>query len=146
MATTSSIPRSGLTMAERQALLLAGDLVCVLGAVLISWAVWIWIDGALEDPIGFLRSKDALTPFLLLGPLWFFLIFHLYDPHVAFSRERTISGLALATGVSLIPYLGLYFFASPGSLPRVAILVFLATVTILEFGWRTLAIHLFTLT
>ncbi len=145
MATTSSIPRSGLTMSERQALLLAGDLVCVVGAVLISWAVWIWIDGALQNPIGFLRSKDALTPFLLLGPLWFFLIFHLYDPHVAFHRERTISGLALATGIALIPYLGMYFFAAPGTLPRVAILVFLFSVTTLEFGWRMLAIQLFTL-
>ena len=145
MATTSSIPRSGLTMSERQALLLAGDLVCVLGAVLISWAAWIWRDTAFADPIGFLRSKDALTPFLLLGPLWFFLIFHLYDPHVAFNRERTISGLALATGIALIPYLGLYFFAAIGTLPRFVILIFLFSVTALEFGWRMLAIQLFTL-
>jgi exopolysaccharide biosynthesis polyprenyl glycosylphosphotransferase len=145
MATTSSIPRSGLTLSERQALLLAGDLACVILAILISWTVWVWIDGALADPIGFLRSKDALTPFLLLGPLWFFLISHLYDPHVAFHRERTIFGLALATGISLIPYLGMYFFAAPGTLPRVAILVFLFSVTALEFGWRMLAIRLFTL-
>jgi exopolysaccharide biosynthesis polyprenyl glycosylphosphotransferase len=132
-------------MSERQALLLAGDLVCVIGAVLISWGVWIWLDGALADPIGFLRSRDALTPFLLLGPLWFFLIFHLYDPHVAFHRERTMFGLALASATSLIPYLGIYFFAAPGTLPRVAILVFLFSVTALEFGWRMLAIQLFTL-
>jgi exopolysaccharide biosynthesis polyprenyl glycosylphosphotransferase len=145
MATPSSIPRSGLTMSERQALLLAGDAVCVIMAVLISWAAWIWIDGAFADPIGFLRSKDALTPFLVLGPLWFFLIFHLYDPHVAFHRGRTISGLALATGIALIPYLGMYFFAAPGTLPRVAILIFLFSVTVLEFGWRMLAIGLFTL-
>jgi exopolysaccharide biosynthesis polyprenyl glycosylphosphotransferase len=146
MANPSAIPRSGLTLSERQALLLVGDLLCVILAVVISWAVWIWIDNALGDPIGFLRSKDALTPFLLLGPLWFFLIFHLYDPHVAFNRERTMFGLALATGVSLIPYLGLYFFAAPGTLPRVAILVFLGSVSVLEFGWRMLAIRLFTLT
>jgi exopolysaccharide biosynthesis polyprenyl glycosylphosphotransferase len=145
MANTPSIPRTGLTLSERQALLFAGDLLCVILAVVTSWAVWIWIDGALQDPIGFLRSKDALTPFLLLGPLWFFLIFHLYDPHVAFSQERTMFGLALATGTSLIPYLGLYFFAAPGSLPRVAILVFLCSVAAFEFGWRMLAIRLFTL-
>jgi exopolysaccharide biosynthesis polyprenyl glycosylphosphotransferase len=145
MATSSAIPRSGLTLSERQALLFAGDLLCVLLAVVTSWAFWVWKDGALTDPIGFLLSKDAVTPFLLLGPLWFFLIFHLYDPHVAFHRERTISGLALATGVSLIPYLGMYFFATPGSLPRIAIMVFLVAVSALEFGWRMLAIRLFTL-
>ncbi len=143
MATTSSIPRSGLTLSERQALLLAGDLVCVVLAILISWTVWVWIDGALADPIGFLRSKDAVTPFLLLGPLWFFLIFQLYDPHVAYNRERTMFGLALATGISLIPYLGMYFFAG-GALPRIAILVFLFAVSALEFGWRMLAIQVFT--
>ncbi len=145
MANSPSIPRTGISLSERQALLFAGDLLCVILAVITSWGVWIWIDGALQDPIGFLRTKDALTPFLLLGPLWFFLIFHLYDPHVAFSQERTISGLALATGISLIPYLGLYFFATPGSLPRVAILVFLFSITVFEFTWRMLAIRLFTL-
>jgi exopolysaccharide biosynthesis polyprenyl glycosylphosphotransferase len=143
MATTSSIPRSGLTLSERQALLFVGDLLCVLLAVVISWAWWVWKDGALQDPIGFLRAKDALTPFLLLGPLWFFLIFQLYDPHVAYNRERTMFGLALATGISLIPYLGMYFFVG-GTLPRVAILVFLFAVTALEFGWRMLAIQAFT--
>jgi exopolysaccharide biosynthesis polyprenyl glycosylphosphotransferase len=145
MANSPSIPRTGITVSERQALLFAGDLLCVILAVVTSWAVWIWIDRAMADPIGFLRSKDALTPFLLLGPLWFFLIFHLYDPHVAFSRDRTLFGLALATGTSLIPYLGIYFFAAPGTLPRVAILVFLFSVTVYEFGWRMLAIRLFTL-
>jgi exopolysaccharide biosynthesis polyprenyl glycosylphosphotransferase len=145
MANTSSIPRTGLSLSERQMLLFIGDLVCVLLSVGVSWAVWIWVDGALADPIGFLRSKDSLTPFLLLGPLWFFFIFHLYDPHVAFSQERMISGLGLAAGISLVPYLGLYFFAAPGSLPRFAILVFLFSVTALEFFWRMLSIRLFTL-
>jgi len=145
MANSPSISRTGISLSERQALLLIGDLICVILAIVFSWIVWIWIDQAQQDPIGFLRSKDALTPFLLLAPLWFFLIFHLYDPHVAFSRERTMFGLALAAGISLVPYLGLYFFATPGSLPRVAILVFLVAVTALEFGWRMLAIQLFTL-
>ncbi len=145
MAKSSSIPRTGITLSERQALLFVGDLLCVILAVGISWFVWIVIDRALQDPIGFLRSKDAITPFLLLGPLWFFLIFHLYDPHVAFSRERTASGILLAAGISLVPYLGLYFFVPPGTLPRVAILVFLLAVTVLELGWRMLAIRLLSL-
>jgi exopolysaccharide biosynthesis polyprenyl glycosylphosphotransferase len=145
MAKQPSITRTGITLAERQALLFIGDLLCVLLAVGISWFVWIAIDQALRDPIGFLRSKDALTPFLLLGPLWFFLIFHLYDPHVAYSRERTAFGILLAAGISLIPYLGVYFFVDPGTLPRVAILVFLLAVTALELGWRMLAIRLFSL-
>ncbi len=64
------------------------------------------LDRALNDPTRFFRTRDALTPFLWLGPLWFFLISHLYDPHAAFSRERTLFGLALATAISLVPYLG----------------------------------------
>jgi exopolysaccharide biosynthesis polyprenyl glycosylphosphotransferase len=80
-----------------------------------------------------------------LGAFWFFLIFHLYDPHAAYSRERTLFGLALATGISLAPYLALYFLATPGSLPRAGILVYLVALTGLEVGWRMLAIRLFTL-
>jgi exopolysaccharide biosynthesis polyprenyl glycosylphosphotransferase len=145
MANTPSIPRSGLTLSERRVLLFAGDLLCVVLSVVVSCAVWAWLDGALKDPIGFLQSRGALVPFLWLGPLWFFLISHLYDPHVAFSRERTTFGLALAAGISLVPYLGLYFFAPPGSLPRIAILIFLFSVAALEFFWRMAAIRLFTL-
>jgi exopolysaccharide biosynthesis polyprenyl glycosylphosphotransferase len=145
MANPTSIPRSGLSLSERQMLLFLGDLLCVLIAVGFSWIVWMALDGILNDPVRFLRTKDAITPFLLLGPLWFFLISHLYDPHAAFSRDRTLFGLALASGISLVPYLGWYFFAPPGSLPRVAILVFLVAVSGLEFGWRMLAIRLFTL-
>ncbi len=145
MANPSSIPRSGLTLSERQALLFAGDLLCVLLAVGAAWILWMGLDHTLSDPIRFFQTRDAITPFLWLGPLWFFLISHLYDPHAAFSRERTLFGLALATAISLVPYLGLYFFAAPGSLPRIGIIVYLLVLTGLEFGWRMLAIRLFTL-
>jgi len=145
MANPPSIPRSGLTVSERQALLFAGDLLCVLLAVAAAWILWMGLDQTLSDPIKFFRTRDAITPFLWLGPLWFFLISHLYDPHAAFSRERTLFGLGVATAISLVPYLVLYFFATPGSLPRAGIVVYLLVLTGLEFGWRMLAIRLFTL-
>ena len=145
MANPSSIPQSGLTVSERQALLFAGDLLCVLLAVGAAWILWMGLDHTLSDPIKFFRTRDAITPFLWLGPLWFFLISHLYDPHAAFSRERTLFGLGVATAISLVPYLVLYFFATPGSLPRAGIVVYLLVLTGLEFGWRMLAIRLFTL-
>jgi exopolysaccharide biosynthesis polyprenyl glycosylphosphotransferase len=145
MANPPSIPRSGLTVSERQALLFAGDLLCVLLAVGAAWILWMGLDHTLSDPIKFFRTRDAITPFLWLGPLWFFLISHLYDPHAAFSRERTLFGLGVATAISLVPYLVLYFFATPGSLPRAGIVVYLLVLTGLEFGWRMLAIRLFTL-
>jgi exopolysaccharide biosynthesis polyprenyl glycosylphosphotransferase len=137
--------RGGLSLAERQAVLFAGDLVCVALAIALSLTVWVWMGGGTAHPLSFLREKDAFSPFLWLVPLWFFLIVHLYDPHTAFSRERTLFGLALAAGLSVIPYLALYFLAPPGSLPRIAILVFLLGVTILELAWRLSAIRLFTL-
>jgi exopolysaccharide biosynthesis polyprenyl glycosylphosphotransferase len=145
MANPPSIPRSGLTVSERQALLFAGDLLCVLLAVAAAWILWMGLDQTLSDPIKFFQTRDAITPFLWLGPLWFFLISHLYDPHAAFSRERTLFGLGVATAISLVPYLVLYFFATPGSLPRAGIVVYLLVLTGLEFGWRMLAIRLFTL-
>jgi exopolysaccharide biosynthesis polyprenyl glycosylphosphotransferase len=145
MTNSRLTPRSGLTLSQRQVVLLIGDLACVLLAIAVSLTVWVWMGGGISYPIAFLRGKDALSPFLWLVPLWFLLIAHLYDPHSAFSRERTLYGLILAAGISLIPYLGLYFLVAPGTLPRLAILVFLLAVVLLELAWRMLAIRLFTL-
>jgi exopolysaccharide biosynthesis polyprenyl glycosylphosphotransferase len=145
MANPPSIPRSGLTLSERQALLFAGDLLCMLAALALAWIAWMAKDGILFDLPKFFSIHDAVTPFLLLGVLWFFLISHLYDPHAAFSRERTLFGLALAAGISLIPYLGIYFFAARGSLARVWVVLFLVALAGFEFGWRMLAIRLFSL-
>jgi exopolysaccharide biosynthesis polyprenyl glycosylphosphotransferase len=137
--------RAGLSLAERQVVLFAGDLACVALAIALSLVIWIWMGGGSAHPLSFLREKDAFSPYLWLVPLWFFLIVHLYDPHSAFSRERTLFGLALAAGISFIPYLGMYFLAPPGTLPRITILVFLVAVTALELAWRLIAIRLFTL-
>lgn len=145
MSDSRRTPRAGLSLSERQAVLFAGDLVCVLLAIAVSLIVWMWMGGGIAHPFAFLREKDAFSPFLWLVPLWFFLIAHLYDPHSAFSRERTLFGLSLAAGISLIPYLALYFLVAPGTLPRLAILIFLPAVTVLEVGWRMLAIRIFTL-
>jgi exopolysaccharide biosynthesis polyprenyl glycosylphosphotransferase len=145
MADSRRTPRAGLTLAQRQVALFAGDLGCVLLAVGISLGLWIWMGQGMAHPLAFLRDKDAFSPFLWLIPLWFLLIAHLYDPHSAFSRERSLIGLALAAGISLVPYLGLYFLAAPGTLPRIAILTFLLAVCALELIWRMLAIRLFTL-
>ncbi len=145
MANSRLTSRSGLTLSQRQVVLFIGDLACALFALALSLTIWLWMGGGIDHPLAFLREKDALSPFLWLIPLWFLLIAHLYDPHSAFSRDRTFYGLFLAAGISLIPYLGLYFLVAPGTLPRLAILVFLLLVLLLELGWRLLAIRLFTL-
>jgi exopolysaccharide biosynthesis polyprenyl glycosylphosphotransferase len=138
------VSRAGLSMGERRALLFLGDAVCVAGAILLSLITWMALDGMLSNSVVFLLSRD-LTPFYWLTPLWFFLIANFYDPHVAFNRERTISGLAIASSLSFIPYLFLYFVTTPGTLPRLAILLFLVAVALFELVWRMIAILLFAL-
>jgi exopolysaccharide biosynthesis polyprenyl glycosylphosphotransferase len=144
MADKTGIPHTGLTIGERRVLLFVGDIICVAGAIALAVAIWMALDGMMAHPLAFLHSRD-LTPFFWLAPLWFFFIANLYDPHVAFVRERTVMGLAIAAGLSSVPYLILYFVAPPSTLPRVAVLLFLVVLAFCELGWRLWAIHLFSL-
>ena len=136
--------RSGLTMSERRALLVLGDLLAVLVAMAVALTIWIWIDKAWASPVATLMEKGA-PRLLWLIPLWFFLIANLYDPHVASSRGRTLYGLLLAAGIFLVLYLGLYFYAPRGTLPRLVVLVFLIGMVVVELAWRLAYIRLLSL-
>jgi len=135
MTSTASASRSGLTLPERRALLLLGDALAVLGAMAVALTIWIWTDNAWASPVAMLMQKGA-PRLLWLIPLWFFLIANLHDPHVASSRGRTLYGLLLAAGILLVLYLGLYFYAPRGTLPRLVVLVFLVGVVVIELLWR----------
>ncbi len=144
MTSTSGASRAGLTLSERRALLVLGDLLAVLLAIAVALTLWVWIDNAWAAPVATLMDKGA-PRLLWLIPLWFFLIANLYDPHVASSRERTMYGLILAAGIFLVLYLGLYFYAPRGTLPRLVVLVFLIAVVLVDLGWRLIYVRLLSL-
>jgi exopolysaccharide biosynthesis polyprenyl glycosylphosphotransferase len=144
MTSTASALRSGLTLSEHRALLVLGDALAVLAAMAMALTIWIWTDNAWASPVATLMQKGA-PRLLWLIPLWFFLVANLYDPHVASSRGRTMYGLLLAAGISLVLYLALYFYAPRGALPRLVVLVFLVGVVVIELLWRLAYIRLLSL-
>ncbi len=144
MTSPAGTARTGLTLSERRALLVLGDLLAVIVAMAVALTIWIWIDKAWASPVATLMGKGA-PRLLWLIPLWFFLIANLYDPHVASSRERTMYGLLLAAGIFLVLYLGLYFYAPRGTLPRLVVLVFLVAVVLVDLVWRLIYIRLLSL-
>jgi exopolysaccharide biosynthesis polyprenyl glycosylphosphotransferase len=123
---------------------LVGDLSTVILAAALALGLWVVIGKGLPHPIGFLRQKDVVRLFWLV-PLWFLLIATLYDPRTVNSKSRTLSGLLVAAGVSLVFYFAIYFYLPPGELPRLVVLFFLIGLAGLEIGWRMLYIGLMAL-
>jgi exopolysaccharide biosynthesis polyprenyl glycosylphosphotransferase len=136
--------RTGLSRAERRALLFIGDLSMVILAAALALTLWVIVSRGTAHPIAFLRQKDIIRLFWLV-PLWFLLIANLYDARTVSSRKRNLSGLLIAAGVSLVFYFAIYFYLPPGELPRLVVLFFLVGVVGLEIGWRMLYIRLMAL-
>jgi len=144
IAPARSRTRAGLNLAERRALLVLGDLSTVILAAILALALWVIIGQAAARPVAFLRQKDIARLFWLV-PLWFLLIANLYDARTVNSKSRTLSGLVVAAGVSLVFYFAIYFTLPPGQLPRLVVLFFLVGLASLEIGWRMLYIGLMAL-
>ena len=132
------LPRWGLRLSERRALLIAGDAACAgLGILLALW-LWTLTSGA-EFSLAYLVSK---TPwFGILIPAWLLLNIGQYDLRRAAFPQTTLAGLLSAAGVAVVVYLGVYFLSPPGLLPRLVVLYFVVASVIFEWIWRSLYIR-----
>ena len=137
---TSHLWRLGFR--ERRTLLLIVDFLIGAVAVIVALVVW----GRSEEWLGlsleFLRERVALW-FYVLPLVWLLLMLEMYDVHRAASQRQVLRGVAAATIVGLILYLGVYF-ASDNPLPRLGVAVFLATSSVLTLLWRLIYIRIFT--
>lgn len=142
----ASVIRWQLRIAERRALLVAGDFLGALIALLVSLYYW----GMSERFMGFsLEFIQKRVPgwFYLLPLVWLILMVELYDVHRAAEWMETIQGVAIAAVMGLVLYLALYFYyySPPTSLlPRRGIASFLIAVSLLTLLWRLLYIKVFT--
>jgi exopolysaccharide biosynthesis polyprenyl glycosylphosphotransferase len=134
------LPRWGMRLSERRALLIAGDAACAgLGTLLALW-LWTLTSGA-EFSVPYLVSKAPW--FGVLVPAWLLLNSGQYDLRRAAFPQTTLAGLLSAAGVALAVYLGVYFLAPPGLLPRLVVLYFVIASVIFEWAWRMLYIRVF---
>jgi len=134
-----------LQLRERRVLLFLGD--ALMGTIALGISLFVWGSRLrfIEFDLAFLQERVPFW-FYLLPLVWIILLVELYDVHRAVDWRRTVNGIATAALIGFGLYLVIYFYytGSGNNLPRVSIAVFLVTVAILTFLWRSLYIRIFT--
>ena len=128
---------------ERRVLLLMGDLLAGVLALIISIFIWSQQSEWLGFSARFLLERVPGW-FYLLPFIWIFLLMEMYDIRQAASWQGTFRGVATAAFVGTILYMVVYFTSPPESLPRIGVAVFVISVVFLTLGWRALYIRVLT--
>ena len=128
---------------ERRLILLFGDLIGSVLALLIAIFLWAQGDQWLGFSLAFLEERID-TWFYLLPFIWILLLTEIYDIHRASRWRDTLRGVMVAAGISLGAYVLLFFFAPANSLPRRGVAVFIVAAFIFTLLWRSLYIRVFT--
>ncbi len=126
---------------EQRSILIAGDLFFAYLAMAVSLILWAsrdWLNISFE----FFRARMPGW-FLLLPLLWVLLMVELYDLRRASHRREIFKGVAVASGVSIILYLLVFFLSEPNSLPRLVIAYFIIFCALLTLFWRLSFARLF---
>src|SRR4030042_7033562 len=140
--TTPTSSKWRLRPRERRTLLLLGDILMAVIALLIAIYVWSIADIYQILTLSFIRRLPSW--FFLLPLIWPFLMARLYDEHRARDRGQTIRNIAISALIGLGMYMVFYFTSEPKSLPRIGVAAFIISVFTLTLLWRLLYIRIFT--
>jgi len=129
---------------EQRTILLIGDLLVALLALILALYVWgtrpdEWLNFSLD----FLQLRVQFW-FYLLPMVWLLLMIDLYDVRNANNLDTTLRGIFTTGLASLILYALIYLLSPKGSLPRIGVGFFLIIATLLTFVWRWTYIKIFT--
>jgi exopolysaccharide biosynthesis polyprenyl glycosylphosphotransferase len=138
----NNVARWQLRTAERRMLLIVGDLLSSIVAMVAALALWSKFDYlALSEE--FVRARAGW--FVVLPVLWIVLQVNTYDIRRASSWSKTLQGVLTSAVVGMFLYLGIYFFRTDvGSLPRRGPLYFLIFTVGLTLLWRYMYVRIFT--
>lgn len=145
MSNTQAEPKKfyrRLRSGERKIILLTGDLLVTLLAMLAAlyaWAVEDWLTLSLE----FVQVRIPFW-FYLLPFIWLLLLTELYDERRASRRSEVVRGIGVAAAIALVLYLLVYFTSEPLALPRRGVAVFIISAAVFTLLWRFLYIRIFT--
>jgi exopolysaccharide biosynthesis polyprenyl glycosylphosphotransferase len=139
--------RPQLRLSERRYLLIAGDVFCVLVAVLIALRIWALVARAPFTWDGFIWPRAWWFGVLVAAWLLLAGANDFYELRTYTNRARTFQKLILITVQLWLLYLAVFFFAPPLALPRlfiiyygVASLLLIALFHALQpilFGWAS---------
>lgn len=137
-------PGFRLTPGEQRALLVLGDLLMGIAALL--GGIYFWF---IEDPwlFRFTEFVIARIPFwfYILPPAWMLLLIDLYDLRRAANWQRTVRGVTIAAVVGGVFYLLVFFLQDdPRFVNRRTFAAFLLLVVVLTLLWRWVYIRMYT--
>lgn len=128
---------------ERITILLLGDLLAGILALLVSLYYWSRGDEWLTFSWEFLKTRPDFW-FFLLPLLWIILLIELYDVHRAARWKETLQWVLIAGLICLGIYLLVYFTSAPKSLPRRGVAIFIIAAMLFTTLWRFIYIRIFT--
>ena len=129
--------RVQLRISERRLLMMTGDVVALVIAILIALYIWTLVAGY-GFTIDFVLQQSYW--FLILPGLWLLLASanDFFDLHVTARRSVMVQRLISITGQILIVYLLVFFFSPREELPRLFIIYYGTASFILLGLWRML--------
>ena len=127
---------------DQTLLLIIGDLLSALLALVVSLLIWGQGDTWLGLTIDFLRERIPVW-FYFLPVLWMILLVDSYDIRKTGNLRMTLRSLGIALLASLGIYLVIYFASEPDSMPRVGVALFLILAAFFTLLWRLLYVRLF---
>ena len=131
---------------ERRTLLVLGDFLMAVIAIMVALYIWALAEAFHDFSIEFLIERPPAW-YYLLPFFWVVLLVELYDIHRAGNWGDTVRGVAMATLIGLGFYLLLFFYFTdpPNSLlPRRGVAGFFIAAPVLTLIWRFLYIRIFT--
>lgn len=149
MADLKLVKRSNplqLRLAERRLLLVIGDLIVAVIAMVAALVFWGSTLRFIDFNLAFLQERVPGW-FYFLPVIWVVLLIEIYDIHNAGNWKRTLRGVLFAGVIGLGLYLVVYIiYVGPprSALPRLGVASFLVLVVSLTLAWRALYIRIFT--
>jgi len=127
--------RLQLRISERRLVLMLGDVLCVLLAVLVALYIWARVANYTFD-LGFLLPQ--VTWFVVLPLLWVLLATTngFYELALAYHRMQSFQRLILITAQLLVVYVLVFFFSNRDALPRLFIIYYGIALFLLIAVWR----------
>ena len=135
------LPRWGLQISERRVILLVGDVLAA--GLATALALWLWSITA--DDLGYQQYLQRnISWFAVLIPLWLLLLYNsgLYELQRAAAAARMLPALLGSAGIALVLYLGVFFFAPRGLLPRLVFVYFIGGAFSIDLLWRLAYINI----
>lgn len=146
-------PSLRLRPSEQRFILLLGDFIASVGAMIASLYIWrqyninvLLLQGKTEAQIErFQLGIQVPVWFYILPLIWLLLLVESYEVHTAANWKRTLRSIAVAPIVGLLAYSLLFTInQEPNSLPRIAVGVFLVLASALTLVWRGIFIRIYT--